>query len=497
MGTKALFIGFDGQNASLIDQQIREGTCPRLAGLAQRLARAPVGNNPGVGDGSWWASVATGDDPSEHGHTFIIQFDPKTYKHYWHDEAKHCDSRSFWEELDAEGRRALVVDWTHGTFRPLQGGIVIDNWLQHDPPHEARSYPEHVIRDVIARYGDDMLRPGLHAISLDTPESVREVVEAIRTKIAAKARFCVDQIKSGDWDIVAPSFTEMHDIGHYAMHLHDAAHPKYDKALAEAVGDPLRQVGVAVDRAIGDLIDAAGPDCEVMMLVGLGLFPLVTLNPALNEICERLDLGMGAREKPVAKARAAYRARVPLSIRAALSPLKRFILGEPENPELARRRFFPVEHVDNGAAIRINLKGRERNGVIAPGEDYRRLVDEIARDFMEIRDDETGEPVVEEIVRTQEVYRGSKTAALPDLFVMWRREHPYARIASPKIGVVEVPDRIARTGDHVMTGELWAEPQRLAGARENGAMMPQDVTGYILAAARSKTAAGRAIPIPG
>ncbi|MBI1364438.1 MAG: hypothetical protein GC153_00585 [Alphaproteobacteria bacterium] len=494
MGARTLFIGYDGQNAALIDDQIREGATPHLASLAQKMSRVPVRNDPGVGDGAYWTSAATGRDPSWHGDYFILQFDPQTYKNYWFDEALHCRASAFWDELDAEGRRVCVIDWPHAPFNPIKHGLLIDNWLQHDHPMPSRSYPPRYIDELLARYGDDPFGPGLHAFPMKgDAEKAEWAVTTACKRIETKARFCVEQLQNGAWDLFAPVFSEAHDIAHYVFHAHDRGHPNFDAALAEALGDPLRRVGEATDRAIGALIEAAGPDCEVMMMTGLGLTPLVSANQVLDLVAQRLDEGLAAEESPVRKARARYRALAPLALRRALSPVKRFILGEPENPELARRRFFPVLHVDHAGCIRLNVKGRERHGVVAPGEEFENTINQLADDFLEIRDADTGESIVESIVKTHEAYNGPNRDMLPDLFVVWRRDKPLRRITSPKIGVIDVPEREARTGDHVDTGDFWARRERLAAYSASAPMRPKDVAGLLLASARE---ASPAIPAP-
>ena len=481
MGAKTLFLGIDGQSAGLIDEKIAAGSAPALAEIDSRLARIEVENDPGFGDGPYWTSVSTGCDPSGHGDYYILQFDPKTYDHYWYDESKHMTSPAFWEALDAEGKRVAIIDWPHCPFHPIRNGVHVDNWLQHDTPSPARSHPEGFIRDVIARYGDDPYRPGMHIHPIETADDAKWAVEAACDRIDAKARFCVDQLRSGEWDFFSAIFSEAHDVGHNGFHLHDRNHPGFDAALAEAAGDPMHPICVATDRAVRRIIEAAGPDCEVIVMAGLGLMPLVTANGALDTITRRLDLGYSAEEAPIEKARAAYRAKIPLSIRSALSPIKRFLLGEPKNPELARRRFFPVLHVDHAGAIRFNVKGRERNGVVEPGVGYDALADELIRDLMDIRDAETGEPVVEEVIKTREHYNGPQTHLLPDLFVVWRRDRPVHRITSPKIGVIEIPDREVRTGDHVQVGDLWANREYLARFAPGQKLRPADVTKVILA----------------
>jgi hypothetical protein len=105
-------------------------------------------------------------------------------------------------------------------------------------------------------------------------------------------------------------------------------------------------------------------------------------------------------------------------------------------------RFFALPSFSDGR-VRINLAGREREGIILPG-DYDTVCDEIESLLTECRDLRTGEPVVDQIDR----YRGDPLKLGPtesDLVIVWRGatlgfEHPRLGRIGP------LPYR--RTGGH-------------------------------------------------
>ncbi|MEE2690106.1 MAG: alkaline phosphatase family protein [Pseudomonadota bacterium] len=482
MGADVLFIGVDGQDNAVIDAQIKDGSTPAMAALDRRLSRLTVENDPGLGDGSFWPSAATGGGPSEHGRYFHLHFDPQTYENRSFDEAADFYREAFWDSLDAEGRKVSVVDWPRGPFRRVKNGVVLDNWLQHDPSSRTRSYPENLSRAVIEQYGADPFGVGMFAHVPKTKEEFRSTLEACVSRVEIKTKYCLDQLKREHWDVFALAFTEPHDIAHYFYHLCDPDHPKYEREIAEFVGHPLRAIGLAVDRAVARLVEAT-QDSKIMMLSGPGVTTLVTANAVMEQIARRLDLGVEAERSPVESARTAYRSAVPLSLRRALSPIKRFMLREPQHPEFRNRRFFAVLHSDQSGCIRINLKGRERNGTVSPGEEYDRVLHGLIADLEEIRDADSGEPIVESVVRSREVYKGPAADVLPDLFVNWRRARPFYRITSPKIGVIDIPGR-DRTGDHTSLGSFWADRDLLAAFDPRDAVRPRVVRDVVMEAAR-------------
>jgi predicted AlkP superfamily phosphohydrolase/phosphomutase len=68
----------------------------------------------------------------------------------------------------------------------------------------------------------------------------------------------------------------------------------------------------------------------------------------------------------------------------------------------------------------LNLKGRERDGIIEPGEEQEALLTELAS-RLEAVTDEGGDKVIRRVYRAAKVYAGAATALAPDLIVGYAR----------------------------------------------------------------------------
>jgi predicted AlkP superfamily phosphohydrolase/phosphomutase len=68
----------------------------------------------------------------------------------------------------------------------------------------------------------------------------------------------------------------------------------------------------------------------------------------------------------------------------------------------------------------LNLKGRERDGIVEPGDEQERLLKQLAARLMAVRD-YNGQRVIRSVYRADEVYAGSATALSPDLIVGYAR----------------------------------------------------------------------------
>jgi predicted AlkP superfamily phosphohydrolase/phosphomutase len=107
---------------------------------------------------------------------------------------------------------------------------------------------------------------------------------------------------------------------------------------------------------------------------------------------------------------------------------------------------------DLEGCIRINLKGREPEGVVAPGADYEAVCRDLVAALTELTDPESGRRVVREVVVTDQAFPGARRGHLPDLIVLWEAAAPITAIASARIGEVRGASPDPRPGTHVEPG---------------------------------------------
>jgi predicted AlkP superfamily phosphohydrolase/phosphomutase len=68
----------------------------------------------------------------------------------------------------------------------------------------------------------------------------------------------------------------------------------------------------------------------------------------------------------------------------------------------------------------LNLKGRERDGIVEPGEQQEQLLAEISK-RLEAQRGFNGEPVIRKVYRASEIYKGDARKLAPDLIVGYAR----------------------------------------------------------------------------
>jgi predicted AlkP superfamily phosphohydrolase/phosphomutase len=63
----------------------------------------------------------------------------------------------------------------------------------------------------------------------------------------------------------------------------------------------------------------------------------------------------------------------------------------------------------------INVKGREPGGIVEPGREYEEVRDTLIQNLKELRDPGTGEPIVGQVFKREEIYRGPYVERAPDV----------------------------------------------------------------------------------
>jgi predicted AlkP superfamily phosphohydrolase/phosphomutase len=102
--------------------------------------------------------------------------------------------------------------------------------------------------------------------------------------------------------------------------------------------------------------------------------------------------------------------------------------------------------------IRLNVAGRERDGVIAV-DDYDRQCDELESWLRAATDPRSGEPVVDEVLRLRAEAPLAADGPGADLVVTWRA--PVDALVHPQTGCIG-PFAFPRSGSHTVAGFLIA-----------------------------------------
>lgn len=140
--------------------------------------------------------------------------------------------------------------------------------------------------------------------------------------------------------------------------------------------------------------------------------------------------------------------------------LRALVLSEREDWSRTKAYVMDTGDMTEGRRIRFNLRGREPNGIVSPGEEYEHLRDRVVSGLLALRDAH-GEPLVSRVYRREELYAGPFADEGFDLMVMAtraaRRVDPAGGGPGPPLGglVAARPER-GYTGNHDPEGIVIA-----------------------------------------
>lgn len=475
MKTKILFIGLDSVEPDLLQRWVAEGALPNLKSLMSLGQFSQIITNPAIGDGAFWPSVYTGVNIARHGRYFFRQIVPGTYCDKDFNEDENLAFPPFWKTLSEHGKRVAIIDVFRAPLTTGINGVQVADWCVHGAkPGNTRSYPADLAGKIVATYGPDPFNGRIDTYLQTTPDVVA-ATRLLEERIANKTRMCQDLIKVNSWDLLFTVFGEAHDIGHVAWHRHDSEHPCYDASWTEKHGNPVKDVYVALDHAVGALSESAGKQVCIVLLAGLGMEVACSANYVLDRILLRLEQGFLGQQMQRSRRyyqRAISRILLPLFATTKIAEKGARADG---NLERARRKCFTVPHNEHAGAIRLNIVGREPSGKLRPGKECETFCKQLEEQLMLIRDVDTGERLVKEIVHSKYVFTGKCQDALPDMFVVWNRKKPFSTVASPRIGRIEIELPRRRTGDHshnAIFGIFGSSPRANAMP---GQLRPEDI----------------------
>jgi predicted AlkP superfamily phosphohydrolase/phosphomutase len=481
---KIVLIGVDAANRDLLREWAHDMTLPNIGSFLSRALIGETVNVEGTYEGSTWPSFYTGVNPGRHGFHHWAQLRPGTYEFYKCRPGTFIKRRPFWETLSAYGRKVAILDIPLSGVSQGLNGIQTVEWGSHDALNGFETWPEQLAAEITTRFGTHPVATSCdeYGRSLEDFRTFRDhLLEGVRRKCELTLHY----LKADDWDFFAQVFTEAHCAGHQCWHLHDLSHPDHDADAVSMVGDVMREVYVEIDRAVGRILASIDDSTMVILLSCHGMESHLGSDAALRGILEKLGVLASRdpgelRRPPIGKRLSdvpgqAWRT-LPGPIRAALKPVLLPIFNRVRQGSRARvstdparlaakfdlggSRCFP--HLNGGlvSGIRINLAGREPEGVVQPGHDFDEFCARLSADLLEVTDGTTGRPLITRVMRTTDLFRGDCMDHLPDLLAEWNpdlrigskalRDDESCRVVakSPKIGTVEAENRCARTGDH-------------------------------------------------
>ena len=201
-----------------------------------------------------------------------------------------------------------------------------------------------------------------------------------------RAQVILSQVDSNDWDLLVGVIESTDRVQHMMWRFLDPSHPMYDAALAGRYGDAIGAVYRRADQFVGELLAHLDPATAVLIVSDHGFHSwrkAVNLNTWLVSQGYMVLRGQPAADKKLDD----------LFDRGTFW----------DNVDWSRTRAYAM----GLGQIYLNLRGREGQGIVNPGQDAERVADEIASKLLALEDPDDGRRVVRAVYHRDAIYSGA------------------------------------------------------------------------------------------
>ncbi|MGA3090694.1 MAG: alkaline phosphatase family protein [Terriglobales bacterium] len=297
----------------------------------------------------------------------------------------------------------------------------------------------------------------------------KEYLEQARTVLAEHRRAFDVEFPKFHAGLFFFYFSSLDLNAHMMWRLMDPEHPAYDAALAAQYGTSLEQFYQQIDQVLGEVMPKVDDNTTLLVLSDHGFAPY---RHSFNLNTWLLDNGYVTRKQGAS--------------------------GDSAEPfadvDWSRTRAYGLGL--NG--LYLNIRGREREGIVDAGAEADALLQEIRQKLLEVRDPKDGSQVITRIDFASEAYQGPYARSGPDALVGYNRGYRagWKTILGAFPAEVLEDNTNAWSGDHCM--DFTKVPGVLLSNRKIEAATPAltDIAPTILSEfgiAKTKTMMGQSV----
>lgn len=461
---KVLVIGLDGATLDLIKPWAAEGKLPTFKKLMDEGIHGVLRSTiPNVTIPAW-PSFATGVNPGKHGlFDFFRQaegtYDPKVEQ----EPSRAIKVPTLWQILSDHGKPIGVVN-VPATFPPTKvNGYMVTGLLT--PSGHKFIYPPEFETELVEKIGSYHVLSPPNIWKASPQMLLSDLKEALQERLKVTLHL-ID--KSIDFLMVVDNGTDR--AGHEFWWCVDHTSPIFTSAKLTRCGNLLLQYYQEVDRALETIMGKARRRDTVIIMSDHGMGPVrkfISLNTFLlqqgviqikKNILSKLRYILFNNGWNLNSLDRLLRAlRIQQHIGRAFS--------DQTKSSLSERLFFSSRDIDwlrtkayaleAPGGIRINLKGREAQGIVGPGKEYQRVIEDLVEKLRSATDPLSGDKFVREVFRREEIYHGPYVDKAPDIVAIPNDSYEFFRAYRfPFSGVLQTTS--GHSGAHRPNGVVMA-----------------------------------------
>lgn len=412
---KVLIIGLDGATFDLIKPWNAQGELPTFGMLMENGVYGDLTSTIPPVSSPAWPSFMTGMNPGKHG-VFDFVGRREGYRRAVKN-ARDIKAKTLWRLLSEEEKTCIVVN-VPVTYPPEEvKGCIATGMLT--PPNACYAYPPEIYEE-LKRFS---YKPGARGITKESsPKAILDYLVGIASKRVEAVLHLMNRF---NWEFCMVVFGGTDKIQHYLWQYHKKEILQYYKKI---------------DAFMKELINHAGNETNTILMSDHGFGPFYRffhVNYFLHELgllafkkgasgeyldgksrrlsnnlSQRILLKIGITKETI------YDTAKRLHLLKVLQKLYRIprikLPTTQKSIDWKRTSAFFDSTVCSCASISINLENRESEGTVQK-EEYAEFVELIISELLKVEDPETGQKIVQDVFRREDLYHGLYVSKAPDI----------------------------------------------------------------------------------
>ncbi len=437
-----VILGLDTGDFDCIRRWAQEGYLPTIASIMERGCWAKTTGPETVCEYGMGLTLFSGISRKDHGYYYFRQLKPETYK-LQKVAPIHVKAPPFWSHLREGNKKVLIVDVPD--IAPVRGlaGLQLSNWAMHHSFSPPAAEPAELLEEVRRVFGPRMIIP---VKPKSTLQEDRHVYRCLLKRIEKKGELCRHLLSRDSFDLTVAFFSETDPASHYFWKYRCEAQNLENSGNKGELSNAIRNIYQAIDREMGLLLKQLPEETNVVVCSLYGIqdeYPTSTLIESFLR-----QLGYQASPEKINAAKSSFLERIrkliPETWRFALSrhlpaTVQERLLTDTleQGTDWSKTIAFAIPSLFT-SFVRVNLQGREPQGIVKPGEEYEKVLEQLEKDLKLLVDPQTGKPAVKRIARTTQLFHCDPPVSLPDLFVEWEPGPRFLdRVIHPKTVLVQ------------------------------------------------------------
>jgi predicted AlkP superfamily phosphohydrolase/phosphomutase len=460
--TPLVILAYDAGDLEFLLSWAREGYLPTLDSILKRGCWGRTTGPEHVCEHGSWVTTFSGVSRREHGYYSYRQLKPGAYELVGF-SPQDTLAVPFWHYLRRTDKKVAVIDAPEVLPSPGLRGIQLSNWATHQP--DAAALPPSAEPANLLKVARRVFGPAVN-ISEYNPRSTvaedREVYSRLMERTRKRGELCRHLLARDQYDLMVIGLYESHKAAHRFWEYRAAAQARGSTRSDPELRDAIRNIYVSTDRELGLVLRQLPQDANVMFVSLYGMkdeYPTTGLMESfLRQLGYQPPAESVARLGPPGVANLLRRAipepvRVRISKRLPTRVQERLLADRfRAGTDWQKTTAFAITALFT-SFIRVNLRGREPQGIVPAGAEYNAVLDRLEADLMQLVDPITGGRAVHQVARAVEYFGGEPPDLLPDVFVEWTpTTHLRRTLMHPKGAITQDTPGYLRGNEHTHYG---------------------------------------------